>query len=273
METILYGKNLCNILVCGIIEEYNDIEINHKTKITLTNVNQFIVLRGTTSIKNPLNYSNLLNSYIERFSDINFNFNVIDLISYNSPPESDFLNIKINHDFSIYRPEYITELKNQGKFDVINNTIYHNNNLLLNELKNITDFRDYEDLLVSDFGTYTSDLLYGQDLNSSKVYELFLMYISHNLFEKQLCKDITYEITFKGILSNLDWETMSFNIKSNSCITSKEWLKSLILDLFDFKIESIKNHLSLKDYDFKNEILSNDRCWKIRDKTKEMIML
>ena len=40
METTFYGKNLCNLLCNRIIEEYNTIEPNHSTEITLIDLNQ-----------------------------------------------------------------------------------------------------------------------------------------------------------------------------------------------------------------------------------------
>ena len=41
METLLYGKNLCNLLSNRIINEFNTIEANHKTEIYVVNENNY----------------------------------------------------------------------------------------------------------------------------------------------------------------------------------------------------------------------------------------
>jgi hypothetical protein len=66
---------------------------------------------------------------------------------------------------------------------------------------------------------------------------------------------------------------MFFDVECKGNIVSEEWIKSLILDIFDFDINHIKNHLGLGEYNFENEILSNNRCWIKKDKTKDMILL
>ena len=62
-------------------------------------------------------------------------------------------------------------------------------------------------------------------------------------------------------------------IPSNLIVT-KDWLESLVRDLFPFKLIDIINHLKLNDYNFEDEILVRDNYpWKKRDKVSEMVLM
>jgi hypothetical protein len=274
METSLYGKKLCNLLSNLIIKNYSEIDINHKTEIKVIDLEQFIVLKGKTSINNPINYSIIFKTFIEEKNNSNKNLNVIDLIEYGVNPSSKIINL----DITLYdSKEYtIFDLNHtiQGEYyiDYDKNLILHNNKNLFESLILEPEFKDFDGKLIGSSYPFISDELFGKNLNSSKLYEIYLKYVAHNLFEKQICKDINFKLFYTGDINDLSWETMDFKINSNSRITSNEWITSLVLDLFDFNHSYIKNHLSLEEYDFNNEILSKDRCWMIRDKTSEMIL-
>jgi len=275
METPLFGKNLCNLLCNEIIKNYNEIDLNHKTEIKVIDLEQFIVLKGKTSIVNSINYSTIFKSFINNKNNSDRNFNVIDLIEYGVNPSSKLLNIEFNFD---ERKSYqILELNNtiQGEYYINydNNIILHSNHKLFEYIVSEPEFTDFEGKLISNTYPFVSDDIFGKSLNSSKLYEIYLKYISYNLFEKYLCKDVNFKLFYMGEISDLSWENIDFTVDSNSLIVSKDWVKSLILDLFDFNYLEIKKHLSLDDYDFSNEILSNDRCWKKRDKVSEMFLL
>jgi len=275
METPLFGKNLCNLLCNEIIKNYNEIDLNHKTEIKVIDLEQFIVLKGKTSIVNSINYSTVFKSFINNKNNSDRNFNVIDLIEYGVNPSSKLLNIEFNFD---ERKSYqILELNNtiQGEYYINydNNIILHSNHKLFEYIVSEPEFTDFEGKLISNTYPFVSDDIFGKSLNSSKLYEIYLKYISYNLFEKHLCKDVNFKLFYMGEISDLSWENIDFTVDSNSLIVSKDWVKSLILDLFDFNYLEIKKHLSLDDYDFSNEILSNDRCWKKRDKVSEMFLL
>ena len=68
METPLFGNNLCNLLSNKVIEEFSKIDLSHKTTIQVINLEQFIVIKGRTSINNPLNYSKIFNSLRHAFN-------------------------------------------------------------------------------------------------------------------------------------------------------------------------------------------------------------
>lgn len=273
-ETPLFGKKLCNLLSNKIIQEFDLIDSNHFSEIYVINVNQFIIVKGKTSINNPINYSQLFKSYLLDLSKVENNFNVIDLIEYGSNVKVNFINLNLSLSNKSEFELFYLDKDIQGTYDIDldKNLIFYSNIKLFNDLISNPEYREFDGIKITPNDIYMSDSLYGKSLSGSKVYEIYLKYISHNLFEKHLCKDINFSMFYYGELSELNYETMNFKIDSNTLITSKEWATSLILDLFDFNYKNIKNHLSLDSYDFSNEILSKDRCWMIRDKVGEMFL-
>ena len=275
-ETPIYGKNLCNLLVNEIIRDYYRIDSNHITEITLIDVNNFLILKGCTSINTPINYSNLLSKYLNDKFDIDMHFNVIDLIEYNKKSKSNLIIFNTQHNTNLLSNVIKTyDLKYQGYFSIdnTNQRVLHNNDKLKEFLFSENNYNDYEFHHINDVKFFYSDSFFGKNLFSDKIFDVYFKYITFNLFEKQLLKDITYEFYYKGNLNDITWENISLNISSNSSIVNVEWLHSLILDIFDFNPNSIKKHLSLENYNFENEIISNDKCWKLNDKVKELILL
>jgi len=272
--TISYGKNLSNLLANRIIEEFSLIDNDHVTNIFVIDLGQFVVVKGVTSINNPLNYSQLFTLYCQDDLNIDKNFNVIDLIEYNYISNNNVVNIDLSFTKNCLLNENL-KIESHGFYDIKSNSnfILHNNQRVFDELILIPEFSNYTGLKQKDNFIYTSDEVYGLNLISKKIYYYFLKYISYNIFEKNLSRDINFKLFYVGNLHELNWENIDFEVSSNSLIVSNEWTKSLILDLFDFNYKSIKKHLSLDNYDFSNEILSNDRCWKKRDKVSEIILL
>ena len=84
METVFFGKNLGNLFLNEIIKEYDKIDISHITNLELVDVTQFIILRGKTSINNPINYSKLFRNYVEDKLGVENKYSIIDLIEYGS---------------------------------------------------------------------------------------------------------------------------------------------------------------------------------------------
>ena len=73
----------------------------------------------------------------------------------------------------------------------------------------------------------------------------------------------------------IDWENINLTIDSESLITTKKWVESLVLDIFDFEPEKLISHLNLDNYDFANEILvvNENYPWKNRDRVKEIVLV
>lgn len=274
MESELYGTNLCNVLVNEVIKEFNKIDKGHITDIVLCDLYQFIVIKGKTTIQNPINYSKVFNNFISEITNENRVFNIIDLITYNSKPNNEIIDINISftNEMISHPPIDTFPLSGEYEFEHSNLVIKHNNQKICERILELPEFKNYKGVTIESYRPFYSTELFGKNLMSSKSYIIYLKYIAYNLFEKQLCKDINFKLFYLGNINNMNWETMSFEVGSNSNVPSIEWIKSCILDLFDFSYSNVKKHLSLEEYDFNSEILSKDKCWMKRDKTSEMIL-
>jgi len=275
--TPLYGKNLCNIFANLIIEKFNSIDFSHKTKINVINVKQFLIVKGVTSMSLPLNYSNLFREYLENKYDTNVSYNVIDLIEYNT--SVNILPITVCKDYKLkdFSNYPYTDSLLQGFIKTYDNIkiVKYNNSELLNEISKTKLLDDYYKYNTKDSDIFVSDDFFGKNLDGEKLYEILLNYISYNIFERLLCKDLTLFFNYSGEnFNDITWENIDFKVYSNSLITKDiSWLHSLILDLFDFNPKNIKSHLKLSNYNFECDLINEKKCWEVRDKVKEIFLL
>jgi hypothetical protein len=135
-------------------------------------------------------------------------------------------------------------------------------------------FEDYKVIpLKNTVETFSSSEKYGKNLKSSKVFEFYLNYIVHNIFQRNLCNDLTIELFTESEFDLINWENLKLKVESKSLITSTEWLETLILDLFPFNPNDIISRWDLHNYDFGKEILSKESSiWEINDKVNEIIL-
>lgn len=275
--TPYYGKNLCNVFANLIIERFNSIDDNHKTKINVVNLNQFLIIKGKTSISSPINYSNLFREYSINNLNLDKSFNVIDLIEYGSIMNTLPIMLHKNYNINVLPVCNYTDQSLQG-FIKTNDKIKivkYNNSKLFDEISKKTDLTQYDKYICKDNNIFVSDDFFGKNLNGEKLYEIFLNYISYNIFERLLCKDLTLFFHYNGEdFNEISWENIDFRVSSNTLITNKpDWLYSLILDLFDFNPKNIKSHLKLYDYNFECDLTNEKRCWEVRDKVREIFLL
>lgn len=272
--TILYGKNLCNMLANVVIEEYKNIEDNNISEISVTNTGNFLILNGKTTIKKVLNFSPIFSEYIFSIYGTEINFNVIDLINYDySFDDVDlFLDINLSLDENFVVLD-VSSMKSQGFLKVYDslNKIVTNNISLYEEISHKL-VKDYSIVKIDELNCFISDRFFGLSLNKEKVYTTYLKYIFYHLTEKYLCKNINFKLHYTGNIKNITWENMDFKVESSDNRVSIEWIESLILDIFNFNYVQIINDLDLTKYNFINEI-NGDVCWKKRDRIGEMITL
>ena len=233
----LKGKNLCNLIANIIVEEFKRIDLNNKTRIFVTKHNNFFVVDGMTSINTPLNISELVNKYmISKTNDEKYMpLNFIDLISYD---------------------EYT-----QNHLNIMES--FYNNSL------------DFKEDSSPKNQPIVSDEYFGLSVNTIKTYMVLSKYISYNLIERNLCNRITISMNGREhLLESIEEENIQMEFIPSNLIVTKDWLESLVRDLFPFKLIDIINHLKLNDYNFEDEILVRDNYpWKKRDKVSEMILM
>ena len=233
----LKGKNLCNLIANIIIEEFKKIDLNNKTRIFVTKHNNFFVVDGMTSINTPINISELVNKYmISKTNDEKYMpLNFIDLIAYNE--------YTLNH------------------LNIMES--FYNNSL------------DFKDDTSPKNQPIISDEYFGLSVNTVKTYMVLSKYISYNLIERNLCNRITISMNGREhLLESIEEENIQMEFIPSNLIVTKDWLESLVRDLFPFKLIDIINHLKLNEYNFEDEILVRDNYpWKKRDKVSEMVLM
>lgn len=268
------GKSFCNLIANKIIDTISSIDPSHKTKITVTDHGNFIILNGYTSIMSGTNFSTIITEYLEPFN-INRTLNFIDLINYQTSTKENTLFRKISrlkYDTTI--ESIYSNLVETDGFDISVDTekklIYYYDDKAHNHM--IDDFSNFTFIKSISKLPSMSDPFYGSNLDNEKIYDFYFKYIAYNIFEKQLCKDITLDISF-DTNDIIDHENISFTIDSRTKMTSNPWLRSMILDLFHMNQEVIIEKFDLKNYDFENEIMLQDKkLWSVRDMTQEMIL-
>jgi len=280
--TYLSGEKLTNLLSNRVIREIDKETKNHKTNIQVIHQGNFIVVRGTTTHKTPINLSKL---FISLYKDL-FNqtkvLMVIDLIEYGLTITDDPIYIRK----TFYKDSFKDKLTVKTTEDTFKGIDYRftactNLNIILtkNSLGEETNeilkhFEDYKIVPIKNtIETFSSSEMYGKNLKSSKVFECYLNYIVHNIFQRNLCDELTIELFTESEFDLINWENLKLKIESKSLITSTEWLESLILDLFTFNPNDIISRWDLNNYDFEKEILSKESSiWEINDKVNEMIL-
>lgn len=94
VQTYSRGEDLTNLLVNKVILEIEKETKNHKTNIQVINNSNFIVVRGNTTHKTPINLSKLFISYYKTLFSSDINLNVVDLIEYDTPVEEESIYFK-----------------------------------------------------------------------------------------------------------------------------------------------------------------------------------
>jgi len=275
------GKNFVNLLVNRLIKEIEKETKNHNSEIQIINNKNFIVSRGFTSHQNSINISKLFNEYYNELFGLEQVFNVVDLIEYGNKSNQNHLYLNKKFTKDSFNNSLITKINkdtNKGlDYRFTANTdlgiVLVTGNAPTEEIKKY--FKDYKYYSIKEpTETFVSDLYFGKNLRTSKVFEFYLNYITYNIFERGLCKDIEYSFYTEENFEEINWENINFEVRSNSSIVSNKWLKSMILDLFPFEPEDIIDRWQLQTYDFEEDILQRRKpIWKIKDKIGEMILV
>jgi len=277
MQTITsynIGNSFCNLIANKIIETFNNINSDHNSKIKVSDHGKFIILNGYTSLESSINFSSIINSYILSLG-IDRNLNFIDLIEYKKQLENNKLFRRVySYEYNPIISKIYEQIKEFETFDIKIDTkrriLFCSENEVVDHLSEKLQSYSYfkNDISLP----YVSDNFYGLSLNLEKIYEFYFKYIAHNLFEKQLCKDITFDITIDPN-KDINHDTIKFEIYSNKKMTSISWLKSMILDLFDMNPEVIIEKFNLSKEDLEYQIKNEDqKLWSVRDMTQEMIL-
>lgn len=277
MQTITsynIGNSFCNLIANKIIETFNNINSEHNSRIKVSDHGKFIILNGFTSLESSINFSSIINTYVVSLG-IDRTLNFIDLIEYKKQVENNKLFRRVySYEYNPIISEIYGQIKEFDTFDIEIDTkrriLFCNENDIVNHLSKTLQSYSYFENNIS--LPHISDDFYGLSLNLEKIYQFYFKYIAHNLFEKQLCKNITFDITIDPN-EEINHDTIKFEIYSSNKMTSISWLKSMILDLFDMNPEVIIEKFNLRREDLEYQIKNEDqKLWCVRDMTQEMIL-
>lgn len=284
----LDGKNLCNIFASLIVDKINESFPDAKTEITVINVRNFFVIKGRTNSDVVINCSDILQDFLKEFNqEENIKSNVIDAILYNTKVENEIINLsytldKKQSERSIYLQNYLNKLLDKK----INLSLEVNDELkyVFYDTTDEDDFKILE-LLSNEFIDYyivkkdksneifVSDRYYGLSNNTEKMYHTLLRNVTHHLFSLGISKNVDIKLVSYNDIHSIDNLNVDLIIKGNH-IVKKEWLESLILDIFPFEYNELKNKFGNSDTKSYEEITTNYKncTWKKLDLSKEFIL-
>ena len=67
VSSFLSGKNLCNIFADLIVKKINEEFPDAKTQISVINVRNFFIVKGTTTYNEVINLAELFQNYLKKY--------------------------------------------------------------------------------------------------------------------------------------------------------------------------------------------------------------
>jgi hypothetical protein len=279
VSSFLTNKNLCNIFADKIVKKINNESPDAKTQITVLNVRSFFIVRGYTSSETVVNLSDILTEIYEKYdTELVKTVRVIDTILYNRKPNEKLrLSYKENKkdsrllkqlqetcDSTQKKGFYIT-IKVQG-----NNLFYDFDYPVDFDPSYISSKFDGYNCIKDDFSNdvYISDDLYGMSNDSLKYYHVLVRKIAYNLLNKGFTSDVCLDLCSDLEIEKINSENIKLSLKTSEVI-SKEKLESMILDNFNFDLESLTNEFDLKDFEYKIE----NNIWENYTGTGDLMFL
>ena len=262
----LDGKNVCNIFANLIINKIQSEVPDAKTEITVNNVRNFFIVKGSTSYDKTIDLSELLIDFYTKHYPSKINdVRVFDLIVYNKSIEPESINVsntsnksydkKFNSLQSFVNRQVSKNVLFNMKYAENDNIIYYdckNENIsevisiLEDEFKNIT-------LLKVDMSNecFISDRIYGLSPNL-RLYDLLLINIKNHIFKLSLGEQFNCNLHSIKLPKDIENDDMFISLNNDNYKVSTKWLESLVLDVFPFGYSELNsvfgNLVDLQDY-------------------------
>ena len=273
----LDGKNLCNIFANLIVKEINNKLPDAKTDISVINVRNFFIVKGTTTYNEVINLAELFQNYLKKYdTELSNKVRVIDSILYNKVVDQEPLNLKevfiksqekkyqsLQQKLNRYTKEKVYfNFKLQER---TNHVYYDCSSEQLSTVITILEEQFPEYVLVkSDFSQeiYISDKVYGLS-NNNRLYHFLLWSIKNHIFELGISKKLDVSLYSDANINEMDNLTVNFVLHNDDHIVKTEWLESLILDVFPFNVESLKTKFGNVD-DLEELIMGTDEVYPFK---------
>ena len=284
----LDGKNLCNIFANLIVKEINNKLPDAKTDISVINVRNFFIVKGTTTYNEVINLAELFQNYLKKYdTELSNKVRVIDSILYNKVVDQEPLNLKevfiksqekkyqsLQQKLNRYTKEKVYfNFKLQER---TNHVYYDCSSEQLSTVITILEEQFPEYVLVkSDFSQeiYISDKVYGLS-NNNRLYHFLLWSIKNHIFELGISKKLDVSLYSDVNINEMDNLTVNFVLHNDNHIVKTEWLESLVLDVFPFDVESLKTKFGNVE-DLEELIMGTDEVYPFKQLSysKDFILL
>ena len=273
----LDGKNLCNIFANLIVKEINNKLPDAKTDISVINVRNFFIVKGTTTYNEVINLAELFQNYLKKYdTELSNKVRVIDSILYNKVVDQEPLNLKevfiksqekkyqsLQQKLNRYTKEKVYfNFKLQER---TNHVYYDCSSEQLSTVITILEEQFPEYVLVkSDFSQeiYISDKVYGLS-NNNRLYHFLLWSIKNHIFELGISKKLDVSLYSDVNINEMDNLTVNFVLHNDNHIVKTEWLESLVLDVFPFDVESLKTKFGNVE-DLEELIMGTDEVYPFK---------
>ena len=273
----LDGKNLCNIFANLIVKEINNKLPDAKTDISVINVRNFFIVKGTTTYNEVINLAELFQNYLKKYdTELSNKVRVIDSILYNKVVDQEPLNLKevfiksqekkyqsLQQKLNRYAKEKVYfNFKLQER---TNHVYYDCSSEQLSIVITILEEQFPEYVLVkSDFSQeiYISDKVYGLS-NNNRLYHFLLWSIKNHIFELGISKKLDVSLYSDVNINEMDNLTVNFVLHNDNHIVKTEWLESLVLDVFPFDVESLNTKFGNVE-DLEELIMGTDEVYPFK---------
>jgi hypothetical protein len=262
----LDGKSICNIFANLIVNKIHSEVPDAKTEITVNNVRNFFIVKGSTSYEKTIDLSELLRDFYTKHNPSKVNdVRVFDLITYNKEIELGSVNTNISSNKKY--DKRFNELQNFVNSNVSKNILFNikyieSGNVIYYDCKDenisqvITLIENYfndSTLLKVDMSNecFISDRIYGLSPNM-RLYDILLINIKNHVFKLGLGENFNCNLNSVKLPKDIENDDMMITLNNNSFKVKNEWLESLILDVFPFELNELNevfgNLVDLESY-------------------------
>ena len=230
------NRGIVNKLADHILNEIYKLG-DYDSVVEISDCGKFIIINGFTSYEKPLDLSHIKESFLNQNKDVlevlgYKDINLVDLIEYDVSPKK-----KEDFWFTFYntsRPTYSEFIIQHAGLDnslSITNDLIYEVNFSNDDIDKLPNFA-YPPI------TITSEFPHGYSLNMGRIHYYYSEYIAHNIMTSISSKKLTFKISTRID----DDEDFMIEIKSDS-MYNDEVIKSMVLDGFNFDLESFKHTL------------------------------
>lgn len=279
----LDGKNICNIFANLIVNKIHAEVPDAKTEITVNNVRNFFIVKGSTTYDKTIDLSELLMNFYSKHCPLkSHDARVIDLITYNKELKDTPINVQISSN-KVYEKkqnelqDFVNEYVSKNilfniKYVENENIVYYDcNDGNISQVISILEEKfDNSTILKVDISNecFISDRIYGLSPNI-RLYDLLLTNIKNHIFKLSLGRNFKCNLNSIKLSENVENDDMFITLNNDSFNVSTKWLESLILDVFPFEYTELNNIfgnlIDLQDYIITGKCEQLDDTKYIRD--------